>query len=105
VPAAKNEASAAHRPDLELAAFRARVAKKKRARKEARILVGQFFAEQLPQEKIEDLVEEFLTERALEAQSQPPGTGSEWRQLLLWLQEKIKNLEDKIDLLIEHRRI
>ena len=54
VPAAKNEASAAHRPDLELAAFRARVAKKKRARKEARILVEQFLAELL-QEKIEDL--------------------------------------------------
>ena len=64
-----------------------------------------FFAEQLLQEKIEDLVEEFLTERALEAQSQPPGTGSEWRQLILWLKEKIENLEDKIDLLIEHRGI
>ena len=40
-------------------------------------------------------------ERALEAQSQPPGTGSEWRQLILQLQEKIENLEDKIDLLID----
>jgi len=40
-------------------------------------------------------------ERALEAQSQPPGTGSEWRNLILQLQEKIEDLEDKIDLLID----
>ena len=46
VPAAKNEESAA-RPDLELAAFRLQVKSRKRARKEARILVEQFFAEQL----------------------------------------------------------
>ena len=39
-------------------------------------------------------------ERALEVQSQPPGTGSEWRNLLQ-LQEKIEDLEDKIDLLID----
>ena len=42
-------------------------------------------------------------ERALEAQSQPPGTGSEWRQLILQLQEKIEDPEGnlKIDLLID----
>jgi len=39
-------------------------------------------------------------ERALEVQ-QPPGTGSEWRNLMLQLQEKIEDLEDKIDLLID----
>ena len=39
-------------------------------------------------------------ERALEVQ-QPPGTGSEWRNLMLQLQEKIEDLEEKIDLLID----
>ena len=43
VPAAKNE----ERPDLELAAFRLQVESRKQTRKQARILVEQFFAEQL----------------------------------------------------------
>ena len=36
--------------------------------------------------------------------SQPPGTGSEWQNLILQLQEKIEDLEDKIDLLIDKSR-
>ena len=40
-------------------------------------------------------------ERAMTEQQQPAGTGSEWRNLMLQLQEKVEDLEDKIDLLIE----
>ena len=43
-------------------------------------------------------------ERELAAEKQPAGTGSEWRQLILQLQEKIEDLEDMIDLLIDQRK-
>ena len=48
--------------------------------------------------------EQQKSERWPSSSSRRAGTGSEWQQLILQLQEKIEDLKDKIDLLLDARK-